>query len=114
MFLCFGAFGHPGIAVMWVEESYTIDKVKAMIRDKAIARGFTPRPFGLFFAGQELENGRTLSDYNIGHKFFILIHSPFWQFGLWALYRFLNVVTYPGGGQASQIHSFINRVYLRT
>ena len=96
MFLCFGAFGHPGIAVMWVEESYTIDKVKAMIREKARARGFTPRPFGLFFAGQKLENYRTLSDYNIVPKSFILIHAeaerdqiylkgpiihidPFWQ-----------------------------------
>ena len=80
MFLCFGAVGHPGIAVMWVEESYTIDKVKAMIRDKARARGFRPRPFGLFFAGQELENCRTLSEYKIGISNYILIHSPYWQF----------------------------------
>ena len=73
MFVCFGVHEIWSVAAMWVEPSYTIDKVKAMIRDKAIARGFKPRPFGLYFAGQELENDRTLSDYGIDNKSLILI-----------------------------------------
>ena len=75
MFLCFYTAGCPSIAVMWVEESYTVAKVKDLIKDKARARGFTPRPFGLMFAGLKLEDGSTLSDYNIVPTSLILIHA---------------------------------------
>ena len=78
MFVCFGVLEIWSVAEMWVEPSYTIDRVKAMIRDKAIARGFKPRPFGLYFAGQELEKDRTLSDYGIDNKSLIMIANYYY------------------------------------
>ena len=50
-----------------VEASETTDNVKAMIRDGTAGQrsGFPPDEQQLTFAGVELENGRTLSDYNI-------------------------------------------------
>ena len=81
------------ILTLEVEATDSIDSIKEKIRDKT---GFSPDAQRLFLGEKELENGRTLTDYNIRKESTLLLRlQKAIQLGADALSKNVNTATAP-------------------